>query len=111
MSGKKSIKYNIKISDFFLEELDEICGYFSDNFKSVYISDNFRKKSKMLIKNLKYFPRKYAVISKKDKNGRYFRRIILNNFIILYTIISENSIIFISRIFYGKMDYFNSNFI
>lgn len=105
------MEYDVVASEYFKEEVETICKYFASNFKSTHILHKFNRKIQNSINTLKYFPKMYTKVDKKDKSGRYFRRIILNNFIILYTIINENSIIFISRIFYGKMDYFNSNFI
>lgn len=51
------------------------------------------------------FPRIYPEISKKDKAKRNYRKIVINNYVILYTFIEEGNIVFISDFYYVRQNY------
>lgn len=50
-------------------------------------------------------PRLYAKIEKKDRMKREFRRIVVDNYIILYTINEDKKTVYISHMYYGKRSY------
>ena len=50
-------------------------------------------------------PRLYAKIDKKDKRKRDFRKIVVDNYVILYTIDDNKKTIYISHMYYGGRNY------
>lgn len=106
-NGEKNIDYKIHFSENSLEEINEICDYISKNLKSQNASNRFRNKIISNIESLTRFPKMYARIYKYDKLKREYRKIIIDNYILLYTIDSKNKIVYISHIFYSGKNYLN----
>ena len=55
--------------------------------------------------NLKIFPRLYMKIGKLDRLNNEYHRMVVNNYIILYTIDDINQKVFISHIYYKRRNY------
>ena len=59
------------------------------------------------IENLKILPYMYPIVKKyKGKNVEY-RRIVLGNFIMLYSINEKSKTVYLSHFYYGKTNYLN----
>ena len=50
-------------------------------------------------------PQLYMKIDKKDRRKREFRKIVIDNYVILYTINENNKTVYISHMYYEKKDY------
>lgn len=100
------MEYNIKLTDEFLDELEEICDYISINLKACNSAIKLRVKVRDKIILLKKSPQRFAEIGKTDKLKREYRRMVIDNYIILYTVDENEKKVFISHIYYGKQDYF-----
>ena len=61
------------------------------------------------VQKLKYAPKIHTEIEKYDELKRNYRRIVINNFIILYTIDENNMVVYISHMYYGGRDYTNNS--
>ena len=59
------------------------------------------------LKQLQDMPQIYAMTEKCDKLGRRYRKIIIKQYVILYTIDEQKKQIYISHIFYKKSNYFS----
>ena len=55
--------------------------------------------------NLKNTPELYMKIGKKDKLKREYYRMVVKNYIILYTVDFDNKKVYISQMIYGKRNY------
>lgn len=99
------MEYKLKLTDEFLEEIDEICDYISINLKSPNIANKLRKKVVYNLLPLEKSPKMFAEIEKMSKTERRYRRIIVDNYIILYVIDEEEKIIYIAHIYYGGRNY------
>lgn len=106
-NGTKNMKYKIKISETFLEQITVILDYIDNELNELNASNKIRKKVRESFDRISNFPKSYPVIEKKDKFNRLYRKITIYNYVILYTIIEEDKIIFISNIYYQKKDYLN----
>lgn len=104
-SGKKNMEYSIKLTEEFIEEIDDICDYISINLKAVDAANRLREKVIYNILLLERTPRMFAEIDKIDKTERQYRRIVVNNYVILYTIDDKNKTIYIAHIYYGGRNY------
>lgn len=60
------------------------------------------------VQKLKYAPKIHAEIEKVDELKRTYRKIVIKNYVILYTIDEENNVIFVSNMYYGGRNYLNS---
>lgn len=104
-SGRQNMEYSIKFTGKCLNDIDEICKYISDKLKAEKSANRLRIKIKDIVKELSTFPEMYARIDKMDRLKREYRRIPINNYIILYSIDKKKKIIYISHMYYGGRNY------
>ena len=95
------MEYEIVISDTCLEEIEKNCDYIKNVLKAEPASNRLRKKIRKIIRELKNSPKIYAKIDKTDRVGRNYRRIVIDNYVIIYTIVEEDKTILISHMYYG----------
>lgn len=50
-------------------------------------------------------PNLYMKIEKKDKLKREYRRIVIDNFVVLYTVEESSKKVYIAHMYYGRRDY------
>lgn len=101
------MEYNIKLAEEFLEEFEEICNYISDKLKSPDISIQLRRRVIYKISLLEKIPRMFAKIKKMSRLNKQYRRIVINNYIILYAIDDNKKTVYIMHIYYGRRNYFD----
>ena len=106
-NGKKCMEYEIVISENCLEEIEEICNYIGKILKAEKASNALRKKIEKNLKLLKDFPKSYAKINKTDRVGRQYRRIVIDNFVLIYTIIERDNTVLVSHMYYSGRNYLN----
>ena len=104
-NGKKNMEYRIKLADQFLDEFEEICDYISNKLKNIDASNRLREKVIYNILLLENSSRMCTEIEKADRTERQYRRLVVNNYVILYTIDEEEKIVYIAHIYYGGRNY------
>ena len=104
-NGKKNMEYKVRISETCLEEFEVIFEYIEKKLKATEASNKLRQKIRNAIRSLRTYPHIYAKIKKKDRTKREYRRIVIDNYVILYTIIEEDKLILISHLYYGRRNY------
>lgn len=104
-SGKRNMEYNIELTEEFLEEIEKICEYISETLKAPDASIRLREKAMYNILLLEESPKMFEEIEKYDKLKRTYRRIVVTNYIILYTIDEETKTIYIAHIYYEGRNY------
>ena len=104
-NGKGNTEYRIKLTDQFLDEFEEICDYISNKLKNIDASNRLREKVIYNILLLENSPRMCTEIEKIDRTERQYRRLVANNYVILYTIDETEKIVYIAHIYYGGRNY------
>ena len=104
-NGKKNMEYEIIISETCLEEIDETCSYIENVLNAELAANKLRKRIIEIILELKNSPRLYAKIEKTDRKGRTYRRIVIDKYVIIYTIIDDDKTILISHMYYSGRNY------
>lgn len=104
MDSKKEI-YEIEFTEDCRDEIKEIYKYISEDLVEREAAKRLMKKMKKAVMDLAEAPRIYTEIEKKDRRKRDFRRIVINNYVILYTIDEEKKTVYISHMYYGKRNY------
>ena len=99
------MEYKVKLTDQFLDEFEEICDYISNKLKNIDASNRLREKVIYNIFLLENSPRMCIEIENVDRAERQYRRLVINNYVILYTIDEEQKIIYIAHIYYGGRNY------
>ena len=105
------MEYKVKLTDVFLEEIEEICNYITNKLKNIDASNRLREKVIYNILLLENAPKMCAKIEKVDRVKRQYRRLVVNNFIILYTVDEKEKIVYIAHIYYGGRNYLDENLI
>ena len=57
------------------------------------------------VMDLSESPNLYMKIEKKDKLKREYRRIVIDNFVVLYTVEESSKKVYIAHMYYGRRDY------
>lgn len=104
MDSKKEI-YEIEFTEDCRDEIEEIYEYISENLDAKIAAKNLMKKMRDTVMNLKENPEIYMKIERKDRKKRDFRRLVVNNYVILYTIDEAKKTVYISHMYYGKRNY------
>lgn len=104
-NGKKNMEYKIKLTDQFLDEFEEICDYISNKLHNIDASNRLREKVIYNVLLLENSPKMCTEIEKVDKPKRQYRRMVINNYVILYTIDEIEKIVYIAHIYCGRRNY------
>lgn len=98
--------YEIILTDIAKEELDEIYEYISKNLFAKKAANDLMNKIENSILLLETNPFSCVEVSIKPHNELY-RKLIVDNYIILYQIEEDYKQVVIYRALYGKRDYLN----
>lgn len=99
------MEYDIVISDTCLEEIEGNLYYIGKVLKAEKAANRLREKIIKITQILRKFPQSYAKIDKRDRTGREYRRIVIDKYVIIYTIIEENKTVLIAHMYYGGRNY------
>ena len=103
----KSQSFEVEFTDGCIEEIIEIYEYISNNLKEDDSAKRLMTEVMDKVLNLASTPELYMKIEKVDKLKREYHRMVVKNYIILYTIDFEKKTVFISRMVYGRRNYLN----
>jgi len=98
-------KYNLEFTDDCKNEILEIYEYISQNLASTEAAKKLMKKIKTSIMHLSEEPYLYMRIDTTNNSHNNFRRIVVNNYVILYLVSEANHTVYISHMYYGKKKY------
>jgi len=101
----KSKAFEVVVTEECISNITDIYDYISFELKENAIAKQLFKEVKKKIINLAYFPNMYVKIGKVDKLNRNYHRMVINNYIVLYTIDYKNKKVFVSHMVYGKRNY------
>lgn len=104
MDSKSEI-YEIEFTEDCRDEIREIYEYISETLVAKEAAKRLMKKIKDTVMKLAETPQIYVEIEKKDRNKREFRRIVIDNYVILYTIDELRKTVYISHMYYGRKNY------
>lgn len=104
-NGKKNMEYRVELADEFLDEFEDICDYISNKLKNIDASNRLREKVIYNVLLLENSPRMCTEIEKTDRTERQYRRMVINNYVILYTIDEPEKIVYIAHIYYSGRNY------
>lgn len=104
-NGKRNMRYSVKLADEFLDEFEEICDYISNKLKNIDASNRLREKVIYNVLLLENSPRMCTEIEKTDRTERQYKRMVVNNYVILYTIDESEQIVYVAHIYYGGRNY------
>jgi addiction module RelE/StbE family toxin len=102
-----SNKYYVEITGECKKEIKKVYNYIKEDLGAEKAAQNLMKKIEETIKDLIYTPKMYVKIDKYKGIRRNYHKIVINNYILLYTIEEETKKVYISHIYYGGSNYLN----
>lgn len=99
--------FKVKFTEEFIEEMSEIYDYISNTLKNKTAANRLFSNMQQKILNLARAPNLYMKINKADKLKNTYRRLVIKNYVVLYTVDYTNKLVFVSHIIYGKRNYLN----
>ncbi len=106
MDSKNKL-FKVEFTDECIEEIIEIYEYISNNLKEDKAAKRLMTEVNDRILDLANQPELYKKIKKIDKVKREYHRIVVKNYIILYTIDFKKKVVYISHMIYGRKNYLN----
>ena len=103
----KNEPFEVEFTEECIEEMTEIYEYISNNLKEDNIAKRLMIEVTDKVLDLANVPELYMKIGKVDRLKREYHRLVIKNYVVLYTIDFEKKIVFISHMIYGRRNYFN----
>lgn len=100
-------QYEIVFTNDCIREMDYIYNYISSKLYAEKSSKELMKNVQEAIEKLKNMPRIHMVIKKHNEVELEYRRIVIGNYVIVYTISEEERIIYVVHMYYGGSNYLN----
>lgn len=97
--------FKVEFTDQCIEEMTEIYDYIVDKLKAYKAAENLINEVNDRVIELGRFPELYTKIGKADRLKRDYHRILIKNYVLLYTIDYEKRKVLISRMIYGRRNY------
>lgn len=102
-------QYKVIITPTAYKEINKIYNYITEDLYAKNAAKRLMEKVEEEVQKLKYAPKIHTEIEKFDELKRSYRRIVIKNYIILYTIDEENNVVFVSHMYYGGRNYIDNN--
>ena len=103
-------QYKVIITPTAYKEINRIYDYITEDLYAECAASRLMQKIEQEVQRLKKAPRIHSKIPKYDELKRKYRRIVIKNYVILYTIDEENKTVYISHMYYGGRNYLNYDF-
>jgi len=100
--------YRVKLAEEFLEEIAEIYYYISVILQAQHAAKRLIQKINKNLFLLRNSPKLFTKIEKYSKTKRRYRRLLVNNYVILYTIDETEKIVYVAHIYYGGRNYIDN---
>ncbi len=106
MDSKNEL-FEVEVTDECIEEMTEIYEYISNNLKEDNAAKQLMTEVTYRVLDLANAPELYMKIGKVDRLKREYHRMVVKNYVILYTIDFKKRKVYISRMIYGRRNYLN----
>ena len=104
----KKETFEVEFTDECIEEMTEIYDYIANHLKENNAAKRLMSEVMDKVLDLSFSPELYMKLGKNDKLRREYHRIVVKKYSVLYTIDFESRKVYVSRMIYGKRNYFNS---
>ncbi len=101
----KNEPFEVEFTNECIEEMIEIYEYISYKLKENNAAKRLMAMVTDKILKLTNMPESYMKIGKNDRLKREYHRMVVKNFVVLYTIDFQKRKVYISRMIYGRRNY------
>lgn len=106
MDSKKEV-FDVEFTEECIEEMTAIYEYISNNLKENGAAKRLMTEVTNRVLDLEEAPELYMKIGKADRLKREYHRMVVKNYVVLYTIDFEKNKVYVSRMIYGRRNYLN----
>ncbi|MBE5821119.1 MAG: type II toxin-antitoxin system RelE/ParE family toxin [Clostridiales bacterium] len=100
-------QYRIAFTNDCIQEMNRINEYISIVLYAPISAKLLMKKIDTIIQGLKEYNKMYMIIKQYKELTMEFRRIMINNYVIIYTISEHNNTVYIVHMYYSRSNYLN----
>lgn len=97
--------YKVRITDECIEEIEQIYDYIANELKANNSAVKLIKEVRTKILGLSKTPKLYPKINKRNRAKKIYRRIIIQNYIVLYTVDDNQKLVYISHMHFSRKKY------
>ena len=98
--------YKLFITQNAADELDEIVNYIGSCLNNPSAVISFLDKIKECYTRLSDNPKIYQLCNYHDFKEKGYRKVVINNYVMIYRIEEESGIVYILHFFFGRQDYY-----
>lgn len=99
--------YKLLISELVHDDLDRIVSYMVVELANPIAAANFVKEVEKCYDYLKNTPYMFEQCHDLHLKSENYRRVPINNYVLLYKVMEDDKVVNIYRIFYGGQEYIN----
>ena len=99
--------YKIMFTNDAISEMKNIFDYIFGELYAPNVAKDLMLSIDKSIDNLKYMPKTHRVIKKYDELDLEYRRIVVKQYCIIYTIDETDKKVYIIHLYHSKRNYFN----
>ena len=103
----KSNLYKIIFTNDAISEMENSFEYISKELYAPNAANDLMLKIDKSIENLKYMPKMYNIIKKYDELNLEYRKVVVKQYCIIYTINEDDKEVYIIHFYHSKQDYLN----
>lgn len=100
-----NMEYKIQFTEKCLEDIEDACQYIKEKLKEENAANRLRIKIKDSVKGLSISPEMYDKTEKFDRLENEYRRIPIDNYVLLYTVNKKRNTVYIVHFYYGGRNY------
>lgn len=100
------MSYEIILSNEAHTDIDETLDYIANNLHNPIAARNLLDKIEEAYNELSLNPYMYAACDDARLRKEGYRKAVINNYVMIYRVDDNSSIVYILRIFYGGRNYF-----
>ena len=100
-----NMEYKIQFTEKCLEDIEDACQYIKEKLKEENAANRLRIKIKDSVKGLSISPEMYVKTEKFDRLENEYRRISIDNYVLLYTVNKKRNTVYIVHFYYGGRNY------
>ena len=100
-----NMEYKIQFTEKCLEDIEDACQYIKEKLKEENAANRLRIKIKDSVKGLSISPEMYVKTEKFDRLENEYRRISIDNYVLLYTVNKKRNTVYIVLFYYGGRNY------
>ena len=97
--------YTVELTNDCKKDIRNIYCYIRYNLEAEDAANKLIEKMEYVIVNLAYYPKIYAKIDKYENTRRIYLRIVVENYIVLFSLDEQYKKVYVSHIYYKGRNY------